>query len=484
MAMDNLLGLPIVALIVIPFILTIIGLFIEYGFFARDKRTDDYSPTITRDWSTATKKAIDHFRVYRSLLRNERIIVEETRISRGQATLILTITPKWSQLFEVSGFSMILSFLNILPPVIARYELKIDRTGDILGHEEKLVSAGERQIIPASDRIEQNSNPILVLVSFTIMIACMYWFLNEATFFPLVVAISSTIIFIASLPLANYLKVILIIWFLFSELVLGTLFIQTYNQNYYNSFRLVELLEYWRDGEELTRDDELSLEAPAPSNIPTTTISPTSEINHTQPTIIPTLPSVPTPTLIPQSTHQSTDDVFCMLNNGFFDRRTINVNETSGDVSIYLAGTCAELSTIDINTTSADINLDLEGVFPNLVSIRISSTSSDMNINLTGTFLNLNMIIINSTSGIKHLNLAGDWAVNTNINLQTSSGDLILWLPEANKVELAFSTTFGDLINSQGFIQENGVYYYSSAGESAVQMNIMINSTSGDLEIR
>jgi hypothetical protein len=121
----------------IPVIGIVIGLIIEYFIIQPIKKATERaipsSPSISKDWSTAMKKAIGQFRsqyyghIGQWLPRpHESVTIDEWDIEKGRATLTLAIN-KMLETFEPG----ILGFFRI-PRVIAKHKLTIDRTGDIL----------------------------------------------------------------------------------------------------------------------------------------------------------------------------------------------------------------------------------------------------------------------------------------------------------------------------------------------------------------
>lgn len=166
----------------------------------------DYtSAPINRDWSTATKKALDNLKNYRSNYKNEHFTVESFDPNRGQAELTVEVTPRWSLLFSISGISDILNLLGKFPEVIARHRLKIDRSGDILTFQTLPVRVGEKKKFPISDNKNQNSNLIITFGSIIGFVIGIIWFFKERTYEPLSSIILSSSTFIASLNIKKIL---------------------------------------------------------------------------------------------------------------------------------------------------------------------------------------------------------------------------------------------------------------------------------------
>jgi hypothetical protein len=123
--------------LVFPVVAGVIVVLVEYFVVQPIKKATERaipsSSEISKDWATAMKKAIKRFRAqyYGAAGQwwprpHETIVVEKWRIEKGRATLTLALT-KMVETFEYG----ILDFYRI-PRVIAKHELTIDRTGDIL----------------------------------------------------------------------------------------------------------------------------------------------------------------------------------------------------------------------------------------------------------------------------------------------------------------------------------------------------------------
>jgi hypothetical protein len=130
----------------------IISLLIEYGIIKPNFDTawrPFLSQSGSRDWSTAIKKAIQKLGTTQGghmLPFGEHYQVEDAHIEKGQGTLTLVVLPKSALLFAFVGLSAFLDALNLdeFPNVIARYQIIIDRSGDILGVKSLPVAENER----------------------------------------------------------------------------------------------------------------------------------------------------------------------------------------------------------------------------------------------------------------------------------------------------------------------------------------------------
>lgn len=118
----------------VPITVGIIILILEYWLIqplrdAKGGRLPFFSP-IRRNWSTATKRALKSFKTqhdqYKWFFAREKVNVESMSVDKGKATLNLKVTTR------ARNSQSSLYKLFIEPLVIARYQLVIDRSGDIL----------------------------------------------------------------------------------------------------------------------------------------------------------------------------------------------------------------------------------------------------------------------------------------------------------------------------------------------------------------
>jgi|GEM_PF-4512398 hypothetical protein len=120
-----------------PVIVGIIILIVEYFVIQPLRKANEVSipPSVGRDWATAIKTAVKKFKAQQSgyiwlwfLPNRNTITLDEWNIQKGQATIMLSVYRKietWET--PVPG----LAHRVTVPQLIARYELLIDRTGDI-----------------------------------------------------------------------------------------------------------------------------------------------------------------------------------------------------------------------------------------------------------------------------------------------------------------------------------------------------------------
>lgn len=152
-------------LLVIPVIVVVIGLIIEYWIIQplrRAKFSSISNKPISRDWMSAIKKAVKEFQRWRGeavlFLSKERVKVEQVHIEKGRATLTLAVMPKSSPLFDGS-ISWMFNLYGIFPRMIGKYEVTIDRTGDILKIESLPIEESGKYGEPLLGRDAQDYKP-------------------------------------------------------------------------------------------------------------------------------------------------------------------------------------------------------------------------------------------------------------------------------------------------------------------------------------
>ncbi len=130
----------------------IISTLVEYGII-KPKFEMGWSPLLTqsgnRDWSTAVKTSIQRLKSTQGghvLPFGEHYRVEDFHVEKGKGTVILIVLPKSAIVFAFTSLSFLVDTLEIdeFPHVIARYQIIIDRTGDILSTKPIPVSENER----------------------------------------------------------------------------------------------------------------------------------------------------------------------------------------------------------------------------------------------------------------------------------------------------------------------------------------------------
>jgi hypothetical protein len=127
-------------LVVFPVVVGVIILIVEYFVIQPIRKAKAVSiphpSSISRDWMTAIKNGVRKFKTQQSgyvwswwSRDRHSISIEEWSIEKGRATVTLTVSGKQSVVENpIPG---VISF-GTTQRIIARYQLSIDRTGDIL----------------------------------------------------------------------------------------------------------------------------------------------------------------------------------------------------------------------------------------------------------------------------------------------------------------------------------------------------------------
>ncbi len=130
----------------------ILSTLIEYGII-KPKFETMWSPLLSqsgnRDWATAVKSSIQKLKSTQGghvLPFGEHYRVEDVHIEKGKGTITLVVLPKSALVFAFASLSFLIDTLNIdeFPHVIARYQIIIDRSGDILDVKSFPVPENER----------------------------------------------------------------------------------------------------------------------------------------------------------------------------------------------------------------------------------------------------------------------------------------------------------------------------------------------------
>lgn len=130
----------------------ILSTLIEYGII-KPKFETTWNPLLAqpgnRDWSTAVKRSIQRFQSTQGshmLPFGEHYRVEDVHIEKGKGTITLVVLPKTALVFAFTSLSFLIDTLNVdeFPHIMARYQIIIDRTGDILNMKSIPVSENER----------------------------------------------------------------------------------------------------------------------------------------------------------------------------------------------------------------------------------------------------------------------------------------------------------------------------------------------------
>jgi hypothetical protein len=131
----------------------ILSTLIEYGIIKPNFEVA-WNPLLSqsgnRDWSTAVKNSIQKLKSTQGghviPLGGEQYRVEDVHIEKGKGTVTLVVLPKSALVFAFRSLSFLIDTLEIdeFPHVIARYQIIIDRSGDILSIKSFPISENER----------------------------------------------------------------------------------------------------------------------------------------------------------------------------------------------------------------------------------------------------------------------------------------------------------------------------------------------------
>lgn len=130
----------------------ILSTLIEYGII-KPRFETGWNPLLSqsgnRDWSTAVKKSILRLQTTQGghvLPFGEHYRVEDVHIEKGKGTIIIVVLPKSAVVFAFASLSFLINAFNIdeFPHIIARYQITIDRSGDILSIKSFPVAENER----------------------------------------------------------------------------------------------------------------------------------------------------------------------------------------------------------------------------------------------------------------------------------------------------------------------------------------------------
>ncbi len=147
----------------------VISILIEYGIIKPkfETRWGEHLPKSgNRDWVTAIKKSIGRFGETQGghiIPFGEHYQVEKIKIEKGRGILDLVVLPKSALVFTFAGLSAFIDALKIdtFPNVIARYQITIDRSGDVLAAKSLPVADDERYrpLHPSKPLFSDHTNP-------------------------------------------------------------------------------------------------------------------------------------------------------------------------------------------------------------------------------------------------------------------------------------------------------------------------------------
>ena len=144
--------------------------------------------------------------------------------------------------------------------------------------------------------------------------------------------------------------------------------------------------------------------------------------------------------------------------------RSLNVDVSSGDVSVDLSGDKPELRRVVIDSSSGDVDVDLKGKYSTYIQMDIENSSGDVN-----------------------LNLLGDWVSTLGATITNSSGDVTLRLPKDVGVRVRARTRSGDISATGMTVDsedgEGAVYVNDAFRRAIITLQIDVEVSSGDITL-
>jgi hypothetical protein len=141
--------------------------------------------------------------------------------------------------------------------------------------------------------------------------------------------------------------------------------------------------------------------------------------------------------------------------------RSFSVEASSGDIAADVGGEQPLLEELTVDSSSGDVGLDLTGVYSSPVGLEVDLSSGDLTMDLSG----------------------GSWEENLEGDVSLSSGTATITLPRDVGVYVEAETSSGD-VNASGFRLDGDAYVNGSYGESDVTLNLSVESSSGDVNLR
>jgi uncharacterized protein DUF2154 len=157
-------------------------------------------------------------------------------------------------------------------------------------------------------------------------------------------------------------------------------------------------------------------------------------------------------------------------------------SNSSGDGEFDLEST--SLTSFSVEASSGDIAADVGGEQPLLEELTVDSSSGDVGLDLSGEYSSPVGLEVDLSSGDLTMDLSGgSWEENLEGDVSLSSGTATITLPRDVGVYVEAETSSGD-VNASGFRLDGDAYVNGSYGESDVTLNISVESSSGDVNLR
>jgi len=163
----------------------------------------------------------------------------------------------------------------------------------------------------------------------------------------------------------------------------------------------------------------------------------------------------------------------------------LSANLSSGDGVFDLK--TLSLHTLDVNASSGDVSVDLSGDMPDLRRVSLDGSSGGLDLELGGKYQTYIQMDVQNSSGDVNLNLAGEWESALGANIMASSGDVSIRLPQDVGVRVRVRTRSGD-VNAPGMKldskdDDGAVYVNDEFRRSLITLQIDVEVSSGDITL-
>jgi hypothetical protein len=159
----------------------------------------------------------------------------------------------------------------------------------------------------------------------------------------------------------------------------------------------------------------------------------------------------------------------------------LSVSNSSGDGELDLGG--LSLRSLSVESSSGDVSANLGGDQRLLEEVAVDSSSGDVGVDMTGDYSSPMRLEVDLSSGDLTMDLTGGWAEELDGNVSVSSGTITIDLPENVGVYVEAESSSGD-VSANGFRLEDDAYVNGAYGESDVTLNLSIEASSGDINLR
>jgi hypothetical protein len=145
------------------------------------------------------------------------------------------------------------------------------------------------------------------------------------------------------------------------------------------------------------------------------------------------------------------------------------------------------LRSLNVDASSGDVSVDLSGDMPDLRRVSIDASSGDVGLDLKGKYLTYIQMDVENSSGDVDVSLLGEWESTLGATITSSSGDVTLHLPEGVGVRVRARTRSGD-VNAPGMTidsrdKDGAVYVNDAFRRSLITLQIDVEVSSGDITL-